>query len=283
METLVLLLLYLIPFLVTTVFPGLLLPLIVSKFFLKNSKDEHFNFLPFAVSLTVLSVGAILFWEFGLFNRVYYEWDRFYFAYNFFFFNLPILDSLTNWLAPGWTLWHLYLTWLIITFGIYFVTIFVCFRFSRKYKNSYLYRKVILISISPFILLTLVAGVFNFLRIDNEIDQNQEIRTPFISFVNEEKCVRKWQEGCVVLLGSRLTQTSTIRTLKEAINSLQLRKVSSDNVVIGAVDTNELKCAYDTQSQTFDDAPIRYNIYLGMNFKCWFIKPYPQELRLRAK
>lgn len=283
MKTLFLLLLYLIPFLVTTVVPGLFLPLIVSKFFLKNSKDEHFNFLPFTVSLTILSVGAILFWEFGLFNRVYYEWDRFYVAYNLFFFNLPILDSLTNWLASGWTLWHLYLIWLVTTFGIYFVTLFVCFRFSRKYKNSYLYRKVILISISPFILLTLVAGVFIFLRISNEITSHPKNRVPFISFVNEEKCVRKWEEGCVVLLGSRLIQTRSIFTLKAAIDSLQLKKLSSDSVVVGVVNTSELRCALVAQNQTYYDVPTESNIYLGQNFKCWFIKPFPEELRLKAK
>lgn len=272
-----------IPFLVTTVVPGLFIPTIVSKLFLRNRKDEHFNFLPFAISLSVLSIVAILFWEFGLFNHVYYEWDRFFYPYNFFFFEFPILNSLINWLASGWTLWHLYLIWLATTFGIYIVTFFVCFSFSRKYKNSYLYRKVILISISPFILLTLVAGVFNFLRIDNEIDQNQKIWTPFISFVNEEKCVRKWEEGCVVLLGSRLTQTSTIITLKDAINSLQLKKVSSDNVVIGAVNTDELKCVYNTQSQTYEAVSMENNTYRGINYKCWFIKPYPQELRLRSE
>lgn len=172
-----LLILYLIPFLVTTVVPGLFLPMIVSKFFLKNRKDEHFNFLPFAISLSFLSILAILFWEFGLFNHIYYEWDRFYFPYNFFFFEFPILDSLTNWLAPGWTLWHLYFIWLVTTIGIYIVTFFVCFRFSRKYNNSYLYRKVILVSISIFILLTLVASIFNFFKIREEIALNPKIGT----------------------------------------------------------------------------------------------------------
>lgn len=278
-----LLILYLIPILVTTVVPGLFLPTIVSKFFLKKGKVEHFNFLPFAVSLTALSVGAILFWEFGLFNRSYYEWDRFYFPYNFFFFEFPMLDSLTNWLTPGWTLWHLYFIWLVTTFGIYFSTLFVCFRFSRKYKSSYLYRKVILVSISLFILLTLVASIFNFFRISDEIDSNPKNWNPFIVFVNEERCVRKHEEGCVDLLGSRLTQTSTIRTLKEAIGSLQLKKVYSDNIVVGAVNTNELKCVYDTQSQTYEAAPMESNTYRGINYKCWFIKPYPKELGLRAK
>lgn len=278
-----LLILYLIPFLITTVVPGLFLPTIVSKIFLKNSKNEHFNFLPFVVSLTVLSVGAILFWEFGLFNHVYGQWDRFYFPYNFFFFELPGLNSSNaNWLAPGWTLWHLYLIWLVTTFGIYFVTLFVCFRFSRKYKNSYLYRKVILISISLFILLTLVASVFKFHGISNEIAASPKNWNAFISFVNEEKCVREWGEGCVQLFSFKVAQTSSMRNLREAIDSLQLKKVSSENIAVGVVNTSELKCTDDTQSQTYVVMPMESNIFIGINFKCWFIKPFPQELRIRT-
>lgn len=275
--------LYLIPFLVTTAIPALFLPKIVSMFFSKNLKSENFNFLPFTLSLIILSIGGILFWEFGLFNRVYYEWDRFYFAYNFFFYNRPILDSLINWLAPGWTFWYLYLIWLVTTFGIYLVTLLVCFRFSQKYKDSYLYRKIVLISISPFILLTLIASVFNFLRTNNEIASNPKSLNPFFSFVNEERCVRKWEEGCVKLLGSRSTQTSSIRTLGEAIDSLQLKKISSDNIVEGVVNTDELKCVYDRQDQTYKDVQMKSSIYRGISFVCWFVKPFPQALKLRTK
>lgn len=76
-------------------------------------------------------------------------------------------------------------------------------------------------------------------------------------------------------------QTSTLRTIKEAIDSLQLKKVSSDNIVVG-VNTKELKCAYGTQSQMYE-VPMESILLLGVNFKCWFIKPYPQELRLKVK
>ncbi len=134
---------YLIPFLLTVVLPAFAVPLFAMK--ITKSYDDKLlpSLFPFSISLIILAILGNLFWEFLLYNKIYYEWDRLFLPYTFISYESPILDGSASWIAPGWSLWHLHFLWLGITFFIYILSAIIALFFARGNKEFELNYKVI--------------------------------------------------------------------------------------------------------------------------------------------
>lgn len=149
------LLFYFVPYLITILLPAIFIPKIISKR-LKLKEINYSHLLPFILPLTILPILANLVWEITLYNHVYYEWDRIFLPYDFFFYERPLIDGSGSWIAKGWTQWHLFLIWLAITCFIYFIAFAIPQLVTKKTgKQNYL--KVIRPSLLPFMVITCIS------------------------------------------------------------------------------------------------------------------------------
>ncbi len=149
---------YILPFFLTVVLPALLVPKFVA-FLLKIQLKNTFPFTPFYWVLVAGAIFANLFWQFGLYNHVYYEWDQFLLPYSFLLGGEgPVLDGSASWIAKGWTLLDLHLVWYGVTALICLVGILVTLYVKKNDPQVKLYRKILIIS-------SLVLLVVNFVTL----------------------------------------------------------------------------------------------------------------------
>ncbi len=149
---------FIIPFVLAVILPALIVPFIVVFETVKDSVSFFLIHMLFAFALTVLALLGNLFWNTLLFNRVYYEWDRIFLPYTFFSHEAPLLDGSGTWIAPGWTLVHLYLLWFFLTLGIYFLSGIISLILTKKLHNQ-VYQKFILQSIIALTIVSLVMSL----------------------------------------------------------------------------------------------------------------------------
>lgn len=146
---------YVFPFLLAVVLPAWAIPSIIKRI-LNRKKEKVPSLLPFILSLIFLAFLAILFWEFVMFNRIYYEWDHFSLSYTFFSHESPVLDGSPSWIARGWKLWHIYIVWLILTIAIYVTSAIFAYWRNRAGNNLKLYRKILLSSVITLTIISLI-------------------------------------------------------------------------------------------------------------------------------
>ena len=127
----------------------LLLPLF--PYFIKHKKyktiAEFPSFLPFWLTVVVLVQIVNWVWA-NIFNgKLFYEWDTLFIQYSLTYYQAPVLDSSPSWIAPGLTLWHLYLLFVIITIGIYLIAMFISLIINKGNKHYKEYKEVFKISV----------------------------------------------------------------------------------------------------------------------------------------
>ncbi|HSW96648.1 MAG TPA: hypothetical protein VLF89_02365 [Candidatus Saccharimonadales bacterium] len=159
------LLFYALPYIVTIALPGISIPWIVKKKFLKTKQVTGTSLLPYILPLILLPIISNLLWEQLLFNKVYYEWDRLFIPYDFFFYESPLVDGSSSWLARGWSQWHLFLIWVAITIGIYGITLVISLWYAKGKLIEKQYRKIIFLSITPFIILSLISIIYHAIKL----------------------------------------------------------------------------------------------------------------------
>lgn len=124
---------YFLPFLIGVILPTLIIPFLI---LLRKENDNANLFFTYSIlfvpSLIILAILTNLFWNSVLYNKVYYEWDRIFLPYTFFSHEAPLLDGMGTWIAPGWTLNHLYLVWFLLTLGIYILSGLIALSFNRS-------------------------------------------------------------------------------------------------------------------------------------------------------
>lgn len=152
---------YVFPLALTTIIPALTLTSIFRRL-TKNQNKPLPSFKPFALSLTILAIVGNIVWEVFVFNKVYYNNDRVLLPYTFFFHEDPYLfPGNASWIAEGWTLQSLNWIWLALTFSIYIISILIALYYGRKRANYSQYKKIIFLSIIPFIVLNLIKLIYD--------------------------------------------------------------------------------------------------------------------------
>lgn len=148
------------PLAITTIIPAFILTFIFRKLTTNQNKPLP-SFKPFALSLTILAIIGNIVWEVFVFNNVYYEWDRFLLPYSFFFHEKPSLfPGGASWIASEWTLQSLNWIWLSLTFSIYIISILIALYYGKGRVNYSQYKKIIFLSIVPFITLSLIGLIY---------------------------------------------------------------------------------------------------------------------------
>jgi hypothetical protein len=149
---------YFLPFLITIVLPAFVIPLVAMR--INKSYDDKIlpSLLPFSISLILLAILGNLFWEFFLYNKIYYEWDRLFLPYTFISYESPILDSSASWIASGWNLLYLYILWLGVTSCIYVLSALISLFLIRNNQNFKPNLKIILYSIILLMFMSLSIG-----------------------------------------------------------------------------------------------------------------------------
>jgi len=152
---------YILPFLLAVVLPAWGIPTLIQRI-LNKKREKLPSLFPFIFSLVVLAFFTNLFWEFALFNKVYYEWDRVFLPYTFFWHESPALDGSSNWIATGWKLWHLHAIWLSLTVLIYLISATLSYWKNRTSPGIKSHRNVLLVSLASLLLITLIIPQFIF-------------------------------------------------------------------------------------------------------------------------
>lgn len=150
---------YVLPFLLAVVLPAWGIPSLV-RCILNRKREKLPSLLPFAVNMIFLAFLVNLCWEFLLFNKVYYEWDRTFLPYTFFSYESPILDGSVSWIAPGWKQWNLYVIWLTSTVFISVVSASLAYFLHRSSEHKKEYRKILAVSVVSLIVATLILPPF---------------------------------------------------------------------------------------------------------------------------
>lgn len=144
---------YGLPFLVAVVLPAWIIPRLVKKF--SNRKNLSLPSLKFfTLNIIGLAILANIFWEFVLYDRVYYEWDRLFLPYTLLNHEGPSLGERPNWIASGWKGWYLHVVWFVITAGIYSFSAFVAYSKNKTHEHSQKYLKVLITSVITLLLVS---------------------------------------------------------------------------------------------------------------------------------
>ncbi|MEN8253827.1 MAG: hypothetical protein ABFQ62_05650, partial [Patescibacteria group bacterium] len=145
---------YVLPFVFSIILPAFLVPAIFKKIIGRKKKLP--SIFIFAISIIVLAFLANLFWDFFIYNKIYYEWDRVSIPYSLFWHESPSTEN-PNWLAEGWTKGNLFTIWLLITIGIYLISLLFAYLKNRKHKEIKRYLAILSVSAVSLLGLTIVA------------------------------------------------------------------------------------------------------------------------------
>ncbi|HYD35002.1 MAG TPA: hypothetical protein VD999_02955 [Vitreimonas sp.] len=138
---------FVLPFLVTVVLPAWLVPMIMRWVLNRQPRYDLPSLKPFMLSLMGLAIAANFFWDYVIFNNIYYEWDRIFLPYTFLWHETPSLGMGPNWLADGWELKHLFAAWLLITVAIYVTSALIAAYRARHHHHRVRYHKILIGSV----------------------------------------------------------------------------------------------------------------------------------------